>query len=109
MYTIDSKLHLTVNRSWYYFPFCFNFDLNGHDTRGAVSMSMCRHLQSDGAGGSDDKNVGERDARQGPAQCALQPVDVVPDCHHMFLHFSKPAGDGLEEREGDLRPNPRKV
>ncbi len=76
-------------------------------TLGAVlrSMSMCRHLLSDGAGGSDDENVGEREARQEPAQCALQSVPVVMDCHVLLPSNSlNLAREGLEG--GDLRPHP---
>ena len=69
-------------------------------------MSICRPLSGDGAGGSGDKNIGERDARQGPAQRALQSVQVMMDCHVYFFQFSEPAG---EEREGgDLPPNPER-
>ena len=34
-------------------------------------MSICGYLSSDGAYGSDDEDVGEREARQGPTQCAF--------------------------------------
>jgi len=53
-------------------------------TLGALSRAPCRYagpLQGDGADGGDDENVGERDARQGPAQRALQSVPVLV-CRH---------------------------
>jgi len=48
-------------------------------------MSICRHLQGDGADGGDEKNVRERDARLGPAQGALWSVLVLVTRHTRIL------------------------
>jgi hypothetical protein len=44
-------------------------------------MSVPQYLASDGAHGSGDKNVGERDPQKGPSHYALQSVHAVMDSH----------------------------
>jgi hypothetical protein len=80
---------LTINRSWQLLSFLpFNFN-----------------LQSDGADGSNEKNVGERDARQGPAQRALQSCSHVMVSRHTRIPFASLNLPG-RGRKWAARPNP---
>ena len=62
-------------------------------------------LQSDGADDRQDKNVGKRDARKGPAQCALQPCSHMMVSRHTRIPFAYLNLPG-EGRKWGVRPNP---
>jgi hypothetical protein len=66
---------------------------------------MCRHLKSDGADSRDDKNVGERDARQGPAQRSPYPLHVVMS-RHKRIPFASLNLPGEGRKKGVIRLNP---